>query len=75
MTPDNNLPPLFRRAKRGAYACIEWTTADVRQLQPRWSEAQAAAFLDKVERELAEATLAAGVYTLMKLLSQSQGDA
>jgi hypothetical protein len=75
MTPNKKLPPLFRNAKRGAYACIEWTTADVRQMRPRWTEAQAAAFLTRIERELAEATLAAGCFTLMKLLSETRGDA
>ena len=75
MTPNKKLPPLFRNAKRGAYACVEWTTADVRQMRPWWSEEQAAAFLARVERELAEAILVAGCYTLAKLLAQSEGHA
>jgi hypothetical protein len=76
MTPDKRLPPLFKNARRGtAFAAIEWTVADLRQIRPSWSEAQAAAFLKKVERQLVEATLAAGCYTLMRLLSETRGDA
>lgn len=75
MTPEKKLSA-FAMAKRTAvFAAIEWSPADAQRLRPEWTTARAAAFLAKVEEQLAEATLTAGWITLAALMEQEERSA
>ena len=66
------LSALAMAKQADAYACVEWTSDDVRQLRPDWSIPQARAFLEKHQAQVAHMMLEVGWHVLAVLIEQDE---
>lgn len=63
---------VFDRAVKTSYANISWEVADVQKFRPQWYEGKCRAFLERIERQLAAATLLAGWEALDALIQHDE---